>query len=127
MFKGKDWPKRPHQLAGELKRIAPNLRRTGIEVEFGKSAGSRFVLLTRTLTGKNALSVQCAQSRGTTGDSETHEDDPGRTQDAQANRSAQDLGSNSPSLDTVDATGAESQPCSDDAPVDFGWIDDVFP
>jgi hypothetical protein len=126
VFKGKDWPKRPHQLAGELKRIAPNLRRTGIEVEFGKSAGSRFVLLTRTLTGKNALGVQCAQSRGTTGDSETHEDDPGRIQDVPANRSAQDLGSNSPGLDAVDATDAESQPCSDDAPVDFGWIDDVF-
>ena len=127
VVKGQDWPKRAHQLAGELKRIAPNLRRTGIEVEFGKSTGRRFVLLTRTLTGKSAPSDQSAQPSGTTGDSETYEDFPGRTQDDQGNGSVQDLSGNSLSLDAADAVDAESHHCSDDHPIDFGWINDAFP
>ena len=65
-----------------------------IELEFGKSAGRRFVLLTRALTGKHALSVPSAHSRGTIGDSETAEDFPGCTHDAQSNGSGQDLGRN---------------------------------
>jgi hypothetical protein len=120
--KGKGWPRKPHLLSGELRRIAPNLRRTGIDVEFGKAAGKRFVHLTRTNTQNSVHTVQCAQSRRSTGDLETYEDDPGRTQDAQGNGSAQDLGSNSPSLGAVDTTGAESQACSDDDAVDVGWI-----
>lgn len=44
---GPNWPKTLHLLTGQLKRIVPNLRRIGIEVEFGKDRGKRFVRLTR--------------------------------------------------------------------------------
>jgi len=125
--KGKDWPKRPHQLAGELRRIAPNLRRAGIEVETGKSGGSRFVSLTRGSTPNSAFGVQCAHAHGTTGDSEKQEDDPGRTLEGQRNSSAQDLGRNSRSLDAVDAAGADSQLYSGEDPDDFRWVDEEFP
>lgn len=43
------WPKRANQLSAQLRRLAPNLRRTGISVAHDRSAGSgqRLVVLTR--------------------------------------------------------------------------------
>jgi hypothetical protein len=38
--KSKDWPKRPNVLANRLRRVAPNLRRSGIDVEFSRSQDS---------------------------------------------------------------------------------------
>jgi hypothetical protein len=35
------WPKRPHLLSGELRRLAPNLRKSGVEVEFDRQTGGR--------------------------------------------------------------------------------------
>ncbi len=119
--KGKDWPKRPNSLSGELKRIAPNLRRTGIDVEFGKAAGSRFIRLIRKSTQDSVHSVQCAQTGESAGDSETHRGAAGRTQDAQDNGSVHDSPSVLRSLDAVDAPDAESQYCSDEVPVDPDW------
>ena len=46
-IKQRKWPKRPHLLSGELKRIAPNLRRMGIDVETGKKSGRRFISVTK--------------------------------------------------------------------------------
>ena len=34
--KERDWPKRAHSLSGQVKRIAPNLRRLGIDVNVGE-------------------------------------------------------------------------------------------
>src|SRR5262249_4850537 len=34
--KGKDWPASARALAGRLRRAAPNLRRTGIHIKFGR-------------------------------------------------------------------------------------------
>src|SRR5262249_49165265 len=32
----RDWPKSPRKLSGELRRLAPNLRRVGVNVTFGR-------------------------------------------------------------------------------------------
>jgi hypothetical protein len=41
-LKQRDWPKNPQVLSGQLRRIAPNLRATGLDVYIGeKTAGSR--------------------------------------------------------------------------------------
>ena len=35
----REWPKSPRALSGKLRRIAPNLRALGVEVEFAKESG----------------------------------------------------------------------------------------
>jgi hypothetical protein len=50
--KNKDWPSSPRKLAGELRRLAPNLRRLGWAVEFIREPGGqrrRIIRLERTL------------------------------------------------------------------------------
>lgn len=64
----KDWPKKPHFLSGEIKRIAPNMRRMGLDVVFGKSGG-RFIRIERTATSKSVLSVPSVQTSENAGDS----------------------------------------------------------
>src|SRR5438128_7010515 len=49
--KANDWPKRANTLSGQLKRLAPNLRKIGLEVRFGssgrgKSKGRRITIRT---------------------------------------------------------------------------------
>lgn len=34
-----EWPKTPRKLSGDLRRVAPNLRRSGLDVQFGRGAG----------------------------------------------------------------------------------------
>jgi hypothetical protein len=41
----KDWPKRPNILSGKLRRLAPNLRKTGLLVEFAHTKLERQVIL----------------------------------------------------------------------------------
>ena len=60
--KQRAWPKRPHNLSGELKRIAPNLRRMGIDVEFGKKSGNRFIHLSRMGKQNSVQSVHSIQN-----------------------------------------------------------------
>lgn len=45
---GNGWPKDGTRLSGVLKRLAPNLRQVGIEIEFGRTGKGRFVILSRT-------------------------------------------------------------------------------
>jgi hypothetical protein len=45
---GNGWPKDGTRLSGVLKRLAPNLRQVGIEVEFGRTGKGRFVNLVQT-------------------------------------------------------------------------------
>src|SRR5262249_5510992 len=39
--RSKDWPKKPHTLSGRLRRLAPNLRRVGIDVGFHRASGGQ--------------------------------------------------------------------------------------
>jgi hypothetical protein len=39
--RSRDWPKKPHHLSGKLRRLAPNLRKLGIEIKFGYDGKSR--------------------------------------------------------------------------------------
>jgi hypothetical protein len=44
--RSKDWPKRPNTLSGRLRRLAPNLRNVGVEVQLGHDGTSRWISLT---------------------------------------------------------------------------------
>jgi hypothetical protein len=41
------WPQTPNKLSGDLRRIAPNLRAVGYDVDFGKTNGKRFITITK--------------------------------------------------------------------------------
>jgi hypothetical protein len=45
--RSKEWPSLPHHLTGRLRRIAPVLRKIGIEVTFNRDATTRDIVITR--------------------------------------------------------------------------------
>ena len=49
----RDWPKSPQGLGKRFRRIAPNLRRIGIEVDFDKSTDKTRKRLIRLFNGHN--------------------------------------------------------------------------
>jgi hypothetical protein len=51
--KRREWPKSPRKLSGDLRRIAPNLRAAGIDVDFRRS-GKRLIFLGRRAVGLDA-------------------------------------------------------------------------
>ncbi len=62
LTKQRGWPKRPNLLSSELKRIAPNLRRMGIDIEFRKS-GRRLIRIIRTGTQRSTPCVQPSEKQ----------------------------------------------------------------
>lgn len=119
VVKSKDWPKKPHLLSGEIKRIAPNLRRTGINVEFGKESGKRFIRIMRTATQNSVQSDPSVQTPENAGDSSADMDAAGRSQHAQNGDSVHDSSSALRDQDAVDAQDADSQHFSDG---DLDWL-----
>ena len=59
--KEKHWPKKPHALSGQLKRLAPNMRRAGLDVAFDRTGRTRTIRLTTT-AGKTASRASQASS-----------------------------------------------------------------
>lgn len=47
-FQSDDWQKNPAVFSGEIRRIVPNLRPVGLNVEFKKTEGRRLISITRT-------------------------------------------------------------------------------
>jgi hypothetical protein len=77
----KSWPKAPQALSGHLKRLAPNLRHVGVEVEFGhegRGRGKRRVVALRKVAEKTVPIVPSvpiagnAAPDGDAGDDEAH-------------------------------------------------------
>ena len=56
----KGWPGAPHVLAGQLKRLAPALRKTGVAVTFERSASERRISI-RTVAESSVTSVTILQ------------------------------------------------------------------
>lgn len=50
-LKAREWPKRADKLSGTLRRYAPNLRATGLEVEFERTGKKRSILLYKVEAG----------------------------------------------------------------------------
>ena len=70
--KQKEWPKQPHTLSGRLRRLAPAMRKVGVEIEFERaSARDR----TRTIRVRQLVEVAERASRA----SESVRDDASRT------------------------------------------------
>ncbi|MFQ5733042.1 MAG: hypothetical protein ACE5KM_13960 [Planctomycetaceae bacterium] len=113
-IKQHNWPKRPHVLSGELRRIAPNLRRMGIDVEFGRSGGRRFIRLART-TAQDSVQSVTHRENGRSGASPERHGTP--------SAAAENPGENGP-LGADDANDAHLRDCSED---DYAWVDDLIP
>jgi hypothetical protein len=52
--RSKAWPEQPHNLSHELRRMAPNLRRVGVGVEFDRTGSSRTIRITASVTPPDA-------------------------------------------------------------------------
>jgi len=116
VVKQKGWPKLPHLLSGELRRIAPNLRRMGYDVEFNKSGGRRLIHIIRTTPQTSDQSVPSDQSSGN-GRPVASQERP-----QAPNPASENVEENAP-WDAVDAKDADSHDCSDDR---FDWINEAF-
>jgi hypothetical protein len=92
----KTWPKSPRSLSGILKRLAPNLRAAGVELEHGRDPNrkrKRFVALTRTDGDSCVHTVHTVQDTERTG------------------VSADGVDANGPGVDAnVDANGIDASP-----------------
>ena len=63
--KSKSWPKSPSALSGQLRRLAPNLRAVGIEIDFDEReshSGKRFLRIRK--AEKNAVTAVSAVTQG---------------------------------------------------------------
>jgi hypothetical protein len=58
----KEWPGSPRKLSGDLRRLAPNLRAAGIDVDFTKS-GKRLVRLGRIPDGSDDVGAASPADR----------------------------------------------------------------
>jgi len=68
--RGKTWPKNPRSLSGILKRLAPNLRAAGVEVEHGRDSGRqrrRLVTVKRTEADSCVRCVRTVQTSENSG------------------------------------------------------------
>ncbi len=68
----KGWPAKGQILAGILRRLAPNLRQTGIDFESERTKRSRKITLTRKEPQNSVTSVTERHHAGNTGDFEQH-------------------------------------------------------
>ncbi len=63
----KDWPKSARKISGDLRRVAPNLRRTGLDVSFDRGSGKtrkRLITLART-DGSDGVVAAAGEDRPT--------------------------------------------------------------
>lgn len=63
--KTKSWPKRPHVLSGQLRRLAPDLRAIGVEIEWSREGHERSRIIDiRTDPGNSVRSVRSVRTDG---------------------------------------------------------------
>jgi hypothetical protein len=65
----KSWPRSARTLGGTVKRLAPNLREAGVEVEFGRTGRSRTIKLSRTAKESSVTTVTNVTTAENTADS----------------------------------------------------------
>jgi hypothetical protein len=59
--RGKTWPKNPRSLSGTLKRLAPNLRAAGVEIDFGREPDRKRRRIVTIRTGTESC-VRCVRT-----------------------------------------------------------------
>jgi hypothetical protein len=68
--RGRDWPAGPRQLADQLRRLAPDLRATGVTVEFDREARTGRRLITMSASPHNIVTRVTSSPLGDEGDDE---------------------------------------------------------
>jgi hypothetical protein len=63
----KEWPKRPHILSGHLRRLLPNLRKIGINVDFTHTGRERQITIDGTSADNSVKSVSASETPENTG------------------------------------------------------------
>jgi hypothetical protein len=107
-----DWPKKGHTLSGRLRRIAPNLRKSGIEVEFGRDTTikrQRIITLTQLEQSRKTASNASRASNASKTPEKT-EPSAGRSLDAPGRSPPKERPAQTPvncrALDALDALDA---------------------
>lgn len=106
-LRGREWPKRADKLSSALRRYAPNLRATGLELEFGRTGKKRSITLRieaqSSVTGVTSVSENgsCRDARTREGDAADDATFSGSVNNAGASRTCPPPGS-----DEGDATDA---------------------
>lgn len=110
IVKHKAWPKRPHTFSGELRRIAPNLRRMGIDIDFQRG-DHRLICITRT-SGKSSVGSVGSVGKPKNKAFATDATSSGKRREA-SGAMDKNRGKNAVP-DATDAPDAESATCSDE-------------
>jgi hypothetical protein len=112
----KTWPHNPRSLSGTLKRLAPNLRVVGVEIEFGRDSGrqrKRLVTVTRTDPDSCVRTVRTVRNAGNDGVSADAADASGPVSDANTDANGIDVKPDGAVVRTqADGSDAEFQPSS---------------
>ena len=105
---GRNWPRTPHHLSGQLRRLAPNLRAVGIEVTFpDRKAKERNITVIRNREGReNSVTSVISVTNGSTKPFEDDADDAAMTLDDAASVTPELL--NHAGRDADDADDADS-------------------
>ena len=102
----KGWPQSPRALSGIIKRLAPNMRAAGIDVEFGRGADRqrrRLITLTRQSEERGTPSSTSSTS------SETRENADANADGSDANRPLLDAKRPQETLDRTIADGSDAK------------------
>jgi hypothetical protein len=113
----KTWPKNPRSLSGILKRLAPNLRAAGVEVEHGRDSGrqrKRVVTVKRTEADSCVRCVRTVRNAENNGVSADAADANGPVSDANADANRIDVNPGGATVRTqADGSDARLQPYSE--------------
>ena len=110
----KTWPKNPRSLSGILKRLAPNLRAAGVEVEFGRAPDRqrrRFVTVFRTEGDSCGCCVHTVRDTGKDGVSADASDANSPGSDAKSDANGIDANASGATVRTqTDGSDAKEPP-----------------
>ncbi len=113
----RNWPQSGRSLAGILKRLAPNMRAVGVDVELGRTKNGRFITITR--TGRESCvtsvtSVTETQNHRSTSQPTAKQGDLWPKGDARVTQNQVGVTQENPGNDAGDANDDGIPPYSDD-------------
>lgn len=118
----KSWPKSPRSLSGILKRLAPNFRAAGVDVEHFRTGKERVLTLRRKSTGFCVTSVTSVTDAKNPGENAGSDDARRDANDATGSGSDANSRPKTPTRDANDASDAKSRPSSNGSLGDWGEV-----
>src|SRR5262249_856916 len=107
-----DWPKKPHVLSGKLRRLAPDLRKAGIDIAFDRQPGNKRTKIIRLTEKGRAGASQASQATRGAGNAGENATGAGRTGDVAGRSGDAAAAACGPGQDARDARDASAEDCS---------------